>query len=113
MAGVPALATASAMRSHARPDGMWAPGTPPPMELLVLGGTGFIGPHIVRHAMARGHRVSIFTRGRRDADLPSGVIRLVGDRDGQLDALRGKRWDAVIDDSATDPNWVRHSAALL
>jgi 2'-hydroxyisoflavone reductase len=111
MAGLPSLAAAA--RTGASPDDRWAPGTPSPMELLVLGGTGFIGPHIVRHAMARGHRVSIFTRGRRDADLPPGVIRLVGDRDGQLEALRGKRWDAVIDDSAIDPNWVRQSAALL
>lgn len=83
------------------------------LDLLVLGGTGFIGPHLVRHAVSRGHRVTIFTRGRRDAALPGDVIRLVGDRDGKLDALQGKRWDAVIDDSATDPNWVRQSTALL
>ncbi|MGZ8378077.1 MAG: NAD-dependent epimerase/dehydratase family protein [Gemmatirosa sp.] len=84
-----------------------------PIDLLVLGGTGFIGPHLVRHAVARGHRVTIFTRGRRTADLPAGVERLVGDRNGQLDALRGRRWDAVIDDSATNPEWVRQSTALL
>lgn len=84
-----------------------------PMDLLVLGGTGFIGPHLVRHAVARGHRVTIFTRGRRAADLPASVERLVGDRNGQLDALRGRRWDAVIDDSATNPEWVRQSTALL
>lgn len=84
-----------------------------PMDLLILGGTGFIGPHLVRHAVARGHRVTIFTRGRRAADLPASVERLVGDRNGQLDALRGRRWDAVIDDSATNPEWVRQSTALL
>lgn len=86
---------------------------PTPRELLVLGGTGFIGPHLVRHAVARGHRVTIFTRGRREAELPAGVVRLVGDRDGKLDALVGKRWDAVIDDSATKPDYVRQSTALL
>ncbi len=83
------------------------------LDLLILGGTGFIGPHLVRLAMARGHRVTIFTRGRRQADLPSGVTRLVGDRNGQLGALEGGRWDAVIDDSATNPEWVRQSTELL
>lgn len=83
------------------------------LDLLVLGGTGFIGPHLVRAAVARGHRVTTFTRGRRDADLPAGVTRLTGDRNGQLQALEGKRWDAVIDDSATNPEWVRQSTALL
>jgi len=84
-----------------------------PLHLLILGGTGFIGPHLVRHAVARGHKVTIFTRGRRQADLPNEVERLVGDRNGQLDALVGKKWDAVIDDSATDPEWVRQSTTLL
>lgn len=83
------------------------------LNLLVLGGTGFIGPHLVRHAVARGHRVTIFTRGRRQADLPSEVTRLTGDRNGHLEALEGKRWDAVVDDSATNPDWVRQSTALL
>lgn len=84
-----------------------------PLDILVLGGTGFIGPHLVRHAVARGHRVTIFTRGRHDADLPDTVARLIGDRNGQLDALNGKRWDAVVDDSATNPEWVRLSTELL
>ena len=85
-----------------------------PMRLLVLGGTGFIGPHLVKHAVARGHMVSIFTRGRADDSmLPGEVERLVGDRNGQLGALEGKKWDAVFDDSATNPDWVRQSAALL
>ena len=85
-----------------------------PMRILILGGTGFIGPHLVKHAVARGHKVSIFTRGRRDASmLPAEVERLVGDRNGQLGALEGKKWDAVFDDSATNPDWVRQSTALL
>lgn len=83
------------------------------LDILVLGGTGFIGPHLVRHAVARGHRVTIFTRGRHDADLPAEVIRLQGDRNGQLDSLKGKRWDVVIDDSATNPMWVELSTNLL
>ena len=84
-----------------------------PIDLLVLGGTGFIGPHLVRLAVARGHRVTIFTRGRKSPDLPEAIIRLTGDRNGDLKALEGKRWDAVVDDSASKPEWVRQSATLL
>ena len=83
------------------------------LNLLILGGTGFIGPHLVRHAVARGHGVTIFTRGRRQADLPNDVVRLTGDRNGHLEALVGKKWDAVIDDSATNPDYVRQSTQLL
>lgn len=92
------------------------------MRVLILGGTGFIGPHLVRLLVARGHTVSTFTRGIRQADLPEGVERLVGDRDvkdasgvvvGNYTALTGRRWDAVIDDSATNPAWVRASTAQL
>lgn len=84
-----------------------------PKSVLVLGGTGFIGPHLVRMAVARGHTVSIFTRGRKDVELPKTVERLIGDRSGQLDALNGRRWDAVIDDSATNPEWVALSTERL
>ena len=91
-----------------------------PLNILILGGTGFIGPHLVRHAVERGHKISIFTRGRRDGNLPAGIERLVGDRmindtipQGNLKALEGRRWDVVFDDSATDPRWVRQSTALL
>jgi 2'-hydroxyisoflavone reductase len=83
------------------------------LDLLVLGGTGFIGPHLVRLAAGRGHRVTIFSRGRRNPDLPDGIIRLTGDRNGQLGALQGKKWDAVVDDSATNPDWVKQSTDLL
>lgn len=82
-------------------------------SILILGGTGFIGPHLVKRAVERGHTVSIFTRGRRDAEIPDSVERLVGDRNGKLDALVGRKWDAVVDDSATNPDWVRASTALL
>jgi 2'-hydroxyisoflavone reductase len=91
-----------------------------PMNILVLGGTAFIGPHFVRHAVERGHKVTIFTRGQRNADLPAAVERLVGDRaitasspQGNLEALKGRKWDAVIDDSGTDPRWVSESVSVL
>jgi 2'-hydroxyisoflavone reductase len=83
------------------------------LSMLVLGGTGFIGPHLVRHAVGCGHRVTIFTRGRRDADLPAEVVRLKGDRNGDLKSLEGKNWDVVVDDNATNPEWVRLSTRLL
>jgi len=103
--GLPALARAADLGDAERASA--------PLAILVLGGTGFIGPHLVRHAVARGHRVTIFTRGRHDAELPSSVVRLQGDRNGQLDTLKGKTWDAVVDDSATNPDWVRQSTELL
>src|SRR5262249_57709727 len=78
-----------------------------------LGGTGFIAPHLVRHAVSHGHHVTIFTRGRRDADLPAEVVRLKGDRNGDLRSLEGKDWDVVVDDNATNPEWVRLSTKLL
>jgi 2'-hydroxyisoflavone reductase len=84
-----------------------------PLRILILGGTGYIGPHLVRHAVSRGHHITTFTRGRRNPELPEGIERLIGDRNGQLDALKGKKWDAVIDDSATNPDWVRQSTELL
>jgi nucleoside-diphosphate-sugar epimerase len=103
--GVPALARAASTLA--------TPHASAPLSILVLGGTGFIGPHLVNHAVARGHKVTIFTRGLRSADIPESVVRLVGDRDGKLGALEGKKWDAVIDDSATNPSWVKQSTELL
>lgn len=83
------------------------------LRLLVLGGSGFIGPHLVREAVRRGHRVTIFTRGQTEVELPAGVERLVGDRAGQLGALEGRQWDAVVDNSATNPEWVAATTKLL
>jgi 2'-hydroxyisoflavone reductase len=84
-----------------------------PLRILFLGGTGFIGPHMVRYAMYRGHRVTLFNRGRTAPDLFPGAEALVGDRDGQLGALEGRTWDAVVDNSGYVPRHVRDSARLL
>lgn len=86
---------------------------PESKRILILGGTGFIGPHMVRYAVERGHTVSIFTRGRSDADLPAGVEQLVGDRNDDHSALEGRTWDVVLDNNAQDYRWVRRSTALL
>jgi 2'-hydroxyisoflavone reductase len=83
------------------------------MKLLVLGGTKFLGRHIVGAALARGDEVTIFTRGLHNAELFPEAERLRGDRDGGLDALRGRRWDAVVDTSGYAPRVVRASAELL
>jgi 2'-hydroxyisoflavone reductase len=83
------------------------------LRLLILGGTGFIGPHQVRYALSRGHTVTLFNRGRTNPHLFPHVETLIGDRNDDLEALRGREWDAVIDNSATVPRWVRQSAELL
>jgi 2'-hydroxyisoflavone reductase len=90
------------------------PRAPKPLEILILGGTGLTGPHQVRYALARGHKVTVFNRGRRNDLLPPGVTALSGDRNlHQLDALRGKSWDVVIDNPSTVPFWVRDVGQVL
>jgi 2'-hydroxyisoflavone reductase len=108
-----ALVAATLPLSRAAALGATPPQPAKALEILVLGGTGFIGPHLVRYAVSRGHKVTIFTRGQRNAELPASVERLVGDRNGKLDSLKGRRWDVVIDDSATNPLWVEQSTDLL
>ena len=83
------------------------------MKLLILGGTMFVGRHLVEAALARGHEVTIFNRGQHNTELFPEVEKLRGDRDGNLEALRGRRWDAVIDTSGFVPRLVRDSAELL
>ena len=83
------------------------------MRLLVLGGTKFLGRHAVDAALAARHEVTIFTRGKTNPELFPEVEHLVGDRDGDLDSLRGGRWDGVIDTSGYVPRVVRRSAELL
>jgi 2'-hydroxyisoflavone reductase len=84
-----------------------------PRALLILGGTGFIGPHLTQEALRLGWQVTHFNRGKRDADGVPGVETLLGDRKGQLDALRGRKWDAVVDNTGYIPKYVQMSAELL
>lgn len=96
--------------------GMEATSAPPPMRairLLILGGTGFIGPYQVRYARDRGHQVTIFNRGQRAPDMFEDVETLIGDRNGDLESLRGRTWDVVIDNSTSRPDWVELSANFL
>lgn len=83
------------------------------MKLLLLGGPKFLGRAVIDAALARGHQLTLFNRGTTGADLYPGLERVVGDRDGGLDRLRGHEWDAVIDTSGYVPRVVGASAELL
>ena len=85
-----------------------------PMRILILGGTGFIGPHQVRYALSRGHQVTLFNRGRQPHEWPGAVEELLGDRNtGDLKALEGREWDVCIDNPTTLPYWVRDAGRIL
>src|SRR5688572_10847165 len=84
------------------------------MRLLVLGGTKFLGKHIVEAALAAGHQVTLFNRGKTNPELFPEVEKIQGNRDGELDRLEGHgRWDAVIDTSGYVPRVVRASAEAV
>lgn len=85
------------------------------MKLLFLGGTVFLGRHLVEVAIARGHTITLFNRGQHNADLfpAQRVEKLRGNRDGDLDALSGRTWDAVIDTCGYVPRIVEASAEFL
>jgi 2'-hydroxyisoflavone reductase len=83
------------------------------MDLLILGGTRFIGRPLVEEALAHGHTVALFTRGKHGVDLFPDVERLIGDRNDDLSALAGRRWDAVIDTSGMNAPAVKAAVSLL
>jgi 2'-hydroxyisoflavone reductase len=83
------------------------------MDILILGGTRFLGPHTVNAALANGHKVTLFNRGKTNPHLFPELEKLKGDRDGDLTALEGRRWDAVIDTSGFVPRLVGDSTKLL
>jgi 2'-hydroxyisoflavone reductase len=83
------------------------------LRILILGGTGFLGPHLVERAKARGHTLTLFNRGKTAPHLFPDVEKLRGDRKGDLKSLEGRKWDAVIDDTAYVPKQVKLSADLL
>src|SRR5882757_5257790 len=84
------------------------------LRILILGGTGFTGPFQVRYALDRGHKVTVFNRGKtHPGELPKEAEQLIGDRNGQLDALKNRKWDVCIDIPTTLPVWVRDAAEIL
>jgi 2'-hydroxyisoflavone reductase len=85
-----------------------------PLRILILGGTGFTGPHQVRYALSRGHQVTLFNRGKQPHEWPGAVAELIGDRNtGDLKALEGREWDVCIDNPTTLPFWVRDAGRVL
>ena len=83
------------------------------MNLLILGGTRFVGRHLVNSALARNHEVTLFNRGNHPSEALKNVEAIHGDRNSDLGKLHGRRWDAVIDTCGYLPRTVRASAEAL
>ena len=89
-------------------------GPPRPLNILILGGTSFLGPAEVEYAQSRGHTVTLFNRGQTNPEMFPDVEKLVGDRaTPDYEALVGREWDAVIDNSANVALWVQQAAEVL
>jgi 2'-hydroxyisoflavone reductase len=85
-----------------------------PLEILILGGTGFTGPEQVEYAIERGHKVTLFNRNRTRPDFFKGKVeQLLGDLNDNVESLKGKKFDVVIDNPTTFPAWVRNAAQHL
>ena len=120
LAALALAATATGAQAQAAPaDAARPQRAARPLDLLILGGTGLTGPHQVRYALARGHRVTIFNRGRKQPEWPGDVQQLLGDRDTndyasiKAEVAKGRRWDAVIDNPSSVPVWIRDAAKVL
>ena len=91
--------------------------TKPNLKILILGGTSFLGPHIIAAAMKNGHDISTFTRGKSKPTVHQSLFKdvesLIGDRADNLESLKGRKWDVVIDNSGHDVQWAKDSSALL
>ena len=83
------------------------------LKILVLGGTRFLGPAFVNHAHSRGHEITLFNRGKSNTHLYPDLVKLKGDRDGDLTALETGTWDICMDTSGYIPHMVKASAELL
>jgi 2'-hydroxyisoflavone reductase len=99
-------------RAHASPRSR-SGGSASSRSILILGGTRFLGPAVVEAARARGHSITLFNRGKSNPGLFPDLETLLGDRDGNLKALEGRKWDAVVDTSGYVPRIVKASAELL
>src|SRR5688572_30791673 len=85
-----------------------------PLNILILGGTGFTGPEQVDYALERGHKVTLFNRNRTRPDMFKGKVdQLIGDLGADTSALKGKKFDVVLDNPTTFPFWVRNAAQYL
>lgn len=84
-----------------------------PLKVLILGGTGISGPHLVRELRAAGHQLTLLNRGKRAPGLFKDVETLIGDRNSTLDVLKGRDWDVVVDNSGYFPRQLQTSTSLL
>jgi 2'-hydroxyisoflavone reductase len=91
----------------------WAAKKAKPLKILILGGTRFIGLHMTALALARGHTLTYFNRDKTKTDRYREIERIKGDRNGQIDGLKDREWDVVIDNSGYVPRHVRLSAEML
>lgn len=104
LGGLPSLARAALPVERAKK----------PLNMLILGGTGFTGPEQVEYAIARGHSVTLLNRNRTRPDFFKGrVEQLIGDLNGDVSALKDRKFDVVIDNPTTAPAWVRNAAQYL
>ncbi|MEO7359018.1 MAG: NAD-dependent epimerase/dehydratase family protein [Gemmatimonadaceae bacterium] len=107
--------SADAAELSASPPAREVPRAPRLLDILILGGTGFTGPEQVEYAIARGHRVTLFNRGKTRPGFFKGKVaaELIGDLNSDTTALAGKKFDVVIDNPTTLPSWVRNAAKQL
>src|SRR5215217_5571406 len=105
---------AAAKRTEATRDESAPEKASAPLNILILGGTGFTGPEQVDYALARGHKVTLFNRNRTRPDMFKGKVdQLIGDLGADTSALKGKKFDVVLDNPTTFPFWVRNAAQYL
>ena len=87
------------------------------LKILILGGSSFLGPHQIAYALNRGHEVTMFSRGKTEPTIHKEkfkqVEKLIGDRADNLEALKGRKWDVVIDNSGRKVSWTKATAELL
>lgn len=91
--------------------------SPKSLNILILGGSSFLGPHQIAYAIERGHKITTFTRGKTKPTVHQEIYdkaeHLIGDRENDLDALKDRKWDAVIDNSGRKVEWTEATAELL
>ena len=103
---------ASLVRANQRDDALGKAAAP--LDILILGGTGFTGPEQVNYALARGHKVTLFNRNQTRPDMFKGrVDQLIGDLGADTSALKDRKFDVVLDNPTTFPFWVRNAAQYL
>ncbi len=114
LGAVPPLAFGAAEPAAGREPDRRVGRAPTPLDILIIGGTGFTGPEQVNYALARGHRVTLFNRNKTRPDFFKGrVTELIGDLSSDTSALDGKAFDVVIDNPTTSPIWVRNVARYM